>query len=263
MNAIKDNRTLTEAALPGRTAAVKKLFDANAWYLQRWRCVIQTRAETVAEMTGNKRFQSILDIGCGDGSISIQLLRSGTKLTLNDLSKSMLDTARAAIPGAFTDHVECLNEDFSSVALHSKPFDLILCLGVLAHIASPPEAVAKIVPLLASSGTVIVECTDADHFVTRVLNFVGDVQGIFRPKAYALNRVTAKGLVQIFESQGFRFVSGYRHQHPFLGMSRIFSQNFLYRLNRRIFGTVARNRNAWLGNQCILQFERNEGASKD
>jgi predicted TPR repeat methyltransferase len=77
---------------------VKSLFESPQPYLERRRYNINIRAETVQYFLRNREFTRILDIGCGDGSVSIPLLNPQPELTLLDLSANMLSAAQSNIP---------------------------------------------------------------------------------------------------------------------------------------------------------------------
>jgi ubiquinone/menaquinone biosynthesis C-methylase UbiE len=237
-----------------RVDSVKKLFEHGDWYLQKWRCAITIRAEAVREFVGTRDFQSVLDIGCGDGSISTQLLKPGMRLTLNDLSSTMLSSAASRMPQGFSDQIEYINEDFSRAMLSFQPFDLIICVGVLAHVDSPVATIQKINSLLTSGGTVIVECTDDQHPVTKLAAAIGSLRGKSAASTYSTNRVVPGEVVKTFESLGYKQVVIYRHVLPMLGLSRFFSQAALYRMVRTLCGYPSSQRNAWLGNHYIFQF---------
>jgi 2-polyprenyl-3-methyl-5-hydroxy-6-metoxy-1,4-benzoquinol methylase len=239
-----------------RAGAVKELFEQADWYLQKWRCAIRIRTETVREFVGKQAFRSILDIGCGDGSISTQLLKPGTQLTLNDLSSTMLSVAFSRVPAELENQVRCVNEDFSRADLAFQPFDLIICVGVLAHVASPQQTIDRLTSLLSPGGTVVVECTDTHHPLTRLVTAYASLQTLFSKASYRLNPVTPTEIAEMFRSRGFAQVAMYRHVLPFFGMSRFFSQDFLYKVVRTLCGYPSRNRNLWLGNHYIFQFKK-------
>jgi 2-polyprenyl-3-methyl-5-hydroxy-6-metoxy-1,4-benzoquinol methylase len=120
-----------------KTAQVKSFFIQPERYLLRSQYNIRIRAEVVKGFVGDTCYGSILDIGCGDGSISLPLLRQDMQLTLLDISRNMLSVARSHIPAAFSDQVQLVNDDFMHAELGPQAYDLILCLGVLAHVDSP------------------------------------------------------------------------------------------------------------------------------
>lgn len=89
----------------------------------------------VAGLKTRFQFAKALDIGCGTGSFTLALARSGGKATGMDLSTAMLEKARknSLAYGLEIDFVEAGMEDISS-AVNGK-FDLILCMGnTLPHL---------------------------------------------------------------------------------------------------------------------------------
>ena len=81
---------------PDRIEKVRTLFDQRAAYLDRRQLDIRLRRETVDRIVQGKQYSEILDIGCGDGSISMPLLNSSRRLTLIDISSGMLSGKSAA-----------------------------------------------------------------------------------------------------------------------------------------------------------------------
>src|SRR6267143_3126338 len=148
---------------------VQSFFEQPQQYLSRRAFEIQIRAETVKELVARSNEKRILDIGCGDGSISLPLLTETTRITLLDLSSSMLAIARSKVPPQVAENVETINQDFAAAQFVPQSFDVVLCIGVLAHVTDPADFIAKMVSLLKPGGCIIVECTDSQHFLTRMV----------------------------------------------------------------------------------------------
>ena len=68
----------------------------------------------------------ILDVGCGTGRHAVELARRGFRVTGVDISKGMLDQARAAAAEAGVE-IELVRADVSK-RLPPGPFDVALCL---------------------------------------------------------------------------------------------------------------------------------------
>ncbi len=118
-------------------------------------------------------WQRLLDVGCGDGSISLQLLTSGSHLTLLDLSANMVALAKKNVPEEFSANVVVRNENFIGASFNSDPFDLVVTVGVMAHVDSPNTFLAEIRTLLRPGGSLIIEFTDSQHFVVGWEEFGG------------------------------------------------------------------------------------------
>jgi ubiquinone/menaquinone biosynthesis C-methylase UbiE len=243
-----------EASTTRRIDRVRRFFDAPDRYLQPARYNIQIRADIVQEFLRGSRFQSILDIGCGDGSLSIPYLTSESRLTLLDMSKSMLTIAHSRISGELSKNVEIINEDFLTAKLQSQGYDLILCLGVLAHLEFPLEAIRKIALLLKPGGSAIIENADSRHFLTSLWRFRSRARGSTGPEKYDLNALPHSTVVQEFLRHGFTLAGVYRYAIGLPGMQKVLKQSQLYQLVRAIYGPPESNRNTCLGNECLYHF---------
>ncbi len=241
----------TEQTQTDRVDRVRSVFDRRENYLNKRQLDIRLRTETVNTLIGSKTYSNILDIGCGDGSVSVPLLNPNTNLTLLDISKEMLSFARERVPDNLQSHVKFLNQDFME-AHFDKPFDLIICLGVLAHVASPPAIIAKIFSVLEPGGTLMLECTDGFQILGRINRLYNHAVWLFRPPKYRLNVLSAREVLRTAENQGLKSTAIFRYGLPLPGMGRFFSHDGIYRLTRSMFGDVTVNRNRWLGNQYIF-----------
>jgi ubiquinone/menaquinone biosynthesis C-methylase UbiE len=93
-----------------RIENVRTLFDQRAAYLDRRQLDIRLRRETVDRVVQGKPYTEILDIGCGDGSISTPLLNSKCRLTLLDVSPGMLSIARSRVSEELSSRVKFVNQ---------------------------------------------------------------------------------------------------------------------------------------------------------
>src|SRR5437899_5299730 len=88
---------------------VRLVFENPDFYLKRSRYNIRIRMETINDFTQGHDYKRVLDIGCGDGSLSAPLLRAHNRLTLLDVSSAMLLKACDQIPRELIRHVEFVN----------------------------------------------------------------------------------------------------------------------------------------------------------
>jgi len=241
---------------------VKSFFAQPEQYLKN-DFNIRIRAEVIKGFVGDSVFGSILDLGCGNGAISLPLLRQADHLTLLDISQNMLSIARSDVPVEFLGKVETINEDFMRAELGSNSYDLILCLGVLAHVDSPINIITKMVSLLKPNGSIIVQNTDSRHPVSYLFKLYSALRNVLLPSPYSLNRISGTRLMEIFSDQGLKLSAIYRYNLPFPGMIRIFSSDNLYKFIKKIYGTHTNNHFSWLGRECIYYFRKLETAPGD
>jgi ubiquinone/menaquinone biosynthesis C-methylase UbiE len=243
-------------AMSPKIEEVKSLFESPQPYLDRRRYNIKIRAETVQYFLRNRQFTNILDVGCGDGSASISLLNPQRNLTLLDFSTNMLSIAMSHVPGNLTNNVQAVNQDFLAANLAPHSFDVIICLGLLAHVDSPKAVIEKIAQLLRPSGIVIMQNTDAAGFLSRLGGSYRRLLEAFGRMNYRYTVTTSDQVVQMFGDCNLKLSEIYRYSLPGLpGIDRILSQRALYTYVRFAYGPAENNYNTWPGKECIYLFE--------
>ena len=149
----------------GKVREVRTFFEDPQRYLGGRAWNLKLRAETVQELTREIDFQTVLDIGCGDGSISLPLLRPGIRLTMLDLATSMTRLASSSVPAELAQNVQFINEDFMKADIAEDSYDMVVCMGLLAHVDSPSDFLAKIRRVLKPGGALVLEFSDARHLM--------------------------------------------------------------------------------------------------
>lgn len=243
-----------------KSTSVRSVFENAPHYLGNRRVDIRVRTSAVKDFADMIRWERLLDIGCGDGSVSLPLVGAKSRATFLDLSSSMTDRVREKVPKIYTENVRVRNEDFMTAAFDSE-FDLIVSVGVMAHVDSPEKFVSKIVGLLRPKGHAIIEFTDCRHITGRVARFTSNLKELIAPPRYRTNRLSFRDMAEIFKSQHLRLVSVFRYATlPIPGVQRIASPEFQYDMIENCFGRAARKRNQWLGNEYICLLSLDDGS---
>ncbi len=242
---------------------IKAAFESPRWYLKKTSYNIRIRIETVQEYVQGRAFNNILDIGCGDGSLSAPLVKHGKCLTLLDRSRAMLDIAlkNAEAVSADTDGrwVSAVNQDFMEAQL-SGNYDLILCVGVLAYVENLEPFVAKISTLLAPGGAVIMEFSDGTHPIRRVYLAYDNASRVIRAAVgkqwfQTMIRPGAQVEAELSEA-GFYPIKTFRYSQPPPISRRIVPQNIIYNAVRIFFGRPDNSRLQSWGSECIYLLKR-------
>src|SRR5438045_826962 len=101
---------VSEAQRPApESEAVRAFFDTDAYLAGN--AAIAGRAILVQRLVGPTSNARILDLGCGDGSLSLPFLGRGNTVTLVDFSSRMLDRARRSVPHRYRDDVTYVHGD--------------------------------------------------------------------------------------------------------------------------------------------------------
>jgi ubiquinone/menaquinone biosynthesis C-methylase UbiE len=241
--------------------SIKQAFERPQWYLKKTAYNIKIRVETVKEFVKDKQPESILDIGCGDGSLSLPLLNENSRLTLLDRSKTMLQIAASSIPGGLSDRVQILNEDFATAHLDKQSFDLVICVGVLAYVENLRRFLGKIASVLAPGGTAIMECSDGKHFIRRAHRAYAALRGGLGATDFQTVSRPGAEVLSTFRELGFEICESFRYSQPFPIVRKLLSQAMSYRAVRLVYGTAGRSRAAWLGSECLYHFKRIEAST--
>lgn len=212
---------------------------------------VKIRADIIRDVVLPLRPLRILDVGCGDGGISIPLAGSAQHLVLVDPSSAMLDRAKRSIPKNVIEKIEFREASLQSLQASNR-YDLVLAMGLLAHVDSVPEAMARLSILTEPGGHLIIQLTDCDSLIGR-FNFYYSRwrEGISPIYGYALNRLSTTVLAAAADSQNLRLLRKIRYSLILPGMSRL-PNGTLYALAR-----VSRH---WpfnvIGGESIVVFEK-------
>lgn len=133
---------------------------------------IQIRKEIVEELLGTIQNKSILDIGCGNGAISKDLLLQKNQIHFVDASSPMLELAKKNIPSQYASQArfsQSTIEDFNE----KEQYDIIICMGLLAHVSSVENCIQKLYTYLRSDGILLLQLTDNDKILAKLNNLIG------------------------------------------------------------------------------------------
>ncbi len=217
---------------------------------------LRIRSETILEMVGDRTFENILDIGCGDGSLSRPLLRPQTHLTLLDITESMLEIARSNIPESFQANVTAIHGDVMAVDLRPEDFDLVLCMGVLAHVESPEAVIERISSLLKPGGLLIVTVSSGPHIMGRLRQVYLGLKGLITRPQHRAKFLSTRKVLDQFAQLGLRLQSQFRYNFPAPLIEKMISNDRHYAGIRRRHGHVSKNTMAWLGSECIFALQK-------
>ena len=82
----------------------------------------------------------ILDVGCGDGEIPIEIYRkTKSKITVLDGSLAMLDEFSKKMSANNIDDIKIIQRRYEDTYLTEKSFDILISNSVLHHVKSPKQ----------------------------------------------------------------------------------------------------------------------------
>ena len=130
----------------------------------------QKRLTLTCELAGPSSGR-LLDCAAGTGEITCALLKSGrfSHATIMDVSPAMLQSAKELLGSQVTNtEFEFVRSDVFSFKPSNSSFDLVLCLGLIAHTGRLDVLLPHLKSMLAPAGRIILQSTLTDHLGARI-----------------------------------------------------------------------------------------------
>lgn len=162
-----------------RTQIVKDHFNETDNYLKN-NLVIILRSKLIKENLPALNNKDILDIGCGNGDLTLPYIKDN-KITFLDLSDKMLEIVRSNTPVEYYGNAEFLNIDFDNFT-ETKKYDYIFVIGVLAHVNSLEKAFSRFTGLLNRDGILIIQFTNSQNILSIIIRFISGIKSVFRKR---------------------------------------------------------------------------------
>jgi len=171
----------------------------------------QKRLAIACELAGGSAGR-LLDCAAGTGEITCALLKSGrfSHASVVDISPAMLQNAEELLGSQITN--TALKFVCSDV-FNFKPdssFDLILCLGLIAHVGRLAILLPHLKSMLAPGGRIILQTTLTDHVGARIVRALTARRELMR-RGYRISWFSQRDIADARNDAGLRIVETRRH----------------------------------------------------
>jgi SAM-dependent methyltransferase len=114
----------------------------------------------------------VLDVGMGRGTQTLRLARAGHQVTGLERDPAMIAAARETLAGepeGIRERMRIMEGDGRDTGVHFRPgsFDVVLCHGVLMHVAEPDPVLAGLARMLAQGGLLSLVVRNGDALAMR------------------------------------------------------------------------------------------------
>lgn len=192
---------------------------------------------------------NILDLGCGNGSISTQFLTDSTRIVMVDLSEKMLSIAKAKIPPQWSANVQFIQSDLASLRPFPR-FDLVLCIGVLAHLPSISKCIAAAASFLRTGGCCVLQITDHDYKVVNFLRFYSWLRKA--GEGYKTNDTTLPLIISNCRENGLEYLQNINYAPLLPGMG-VLPYATLFEYQKRSMQPAFK----WMCSETMTLFQKN------
>ncbi len=180
---------------------------------------IHCRKEILFDLLGQIKNKRILDIGCGNGMVSLEYGHSNY-LTLADISKNMIKISKNNAIIEKVDNVKFFVSSLDNLK-NKKQYDIIIALGLLAHTNSLKSSIENFKKRLKKGGYLILQFSEFSsfrHYMSK----------LFSKYNYEVNKITKDEISHLLEKNNFVQVKQIRYSLLFPGMG-LFPNWLLYR----------------------------------
>ena len=172
----------------------------------------QTRLKLACELAGASAGR-LLDCASGTGEITCVLLKSGrfSHATVVDISPAMLQSAKELLTSQISNaELEFIKSDVFTFRPLDSNFDLILCLGLIAHVGRLDTLLAHLKSMLMPSGRIILQTTLTDHAGTRIVRALTTPRELVQ-RGYRISWFSQRDIADACHAAGLRIVEIRRH----------------------------------------------------
>lgn len=131
---------------------------------KRFNCIKEIASPYVHEVVldlirkNKKRINSIIDIGAGEGALSLRLKEDGFKVTAYDINPQNFKIKS----------IECLRCDLNKGIPFKKKFDCAVCIEVIEHTENPWLLISEIHKILRKDGILILSTPNNHNWYSRI-----------------------------------------------------------------------------------------------
>jgi ubiquinone/menaquinone biosynthesis C-methylase UbiE len=171
----------------------------------------QQRLKLTCEL-GDASSGRLLDCAAGTGEITCALLKSGrfNHATVVDVSATMLQSAKKLLASEIKNtEIEFVQSDVFNFK-RSERFDLILCLGLIAHTGRLDILLPRLKSMLTSGGRIILQTTLTDHFGTRIVRTLTSPSELAK-RGYRISWFSQRNICDACDRAGLRILGTRRH----------------------------------------------------
>jgi 2-polyprenyl-3-methyl-5-hydroxy-6-metoxy-1,4-benzoquinol methylase len=115
----------------------------------------QLQRRLILTLLGDIRGRNVLDVGCGDGDLAVELWRRGAIVTGIDASSEMVEAARARAKREGADIALTVGEA-ASIPFDPERFDVVVAVTILCFVAHAAPVFNEIARVLRPGGILVI-----------------------------------------------------------------------------------------------------------
>jgi len=167
----------------------KDVYDRFAKnYDARWARFSEiTIAQALAHFSTNLSHKTVLDIGCGTGTLIEKLLKEHPEIgsvTGIDVSRSMMQQAEKKLKG--NRKVKLIHQTGKTINLPAQSFDIVVSTNTFHYFINPRAKLQEMKQLIKNNGLLILEDYSKDSLLVKWFEWIIRFYDSWHQKAYTL-----------------------------------------------------------------------------
>jgi 2-polyprenyl-3-methyl-5-hydroxy-6-metoxy-1,4-benzoquinol methylase len=146
--------------------------------------------------------QRILDVGCGTGTLGLEIKKKGNVVWGLDNSEKAINLAKEKLDRVFL----CDVADFDRLPIKGEKFDVIVLADILEHLNEPEKVLKEYKKYLKKDGHVIVSLPNIASWTIRLKQLFGPL----KPSKYGILDETHKHHYNLEKAKKLVINSGYK-----------------------------------------------------
>lgn len=115
----------------------------------------QLQRRLILTLLGDIRGRDVLDVGCGDGDLAVELWRRGATVTGIDASPEMVEAARARAKQEGAD-ISFMVGEAANIPFAPERFDVVVAVTILCFVANAAPVFSEIARVLRPGGVLVI-----------------------------------------------------------------------------------------------------------
>jgi ubiquinone/menaquinone biosynthesis C-methylase UbiE len=104
---------------------------------------------------------TVIDVGCGDGSLIAFCARQGAEVIFVDLDEQRLAFTEQQVKASPAHAYQAIHSDCNPIPLADNTGDVVICTEVLEHVDDPRNFLAELVRIAKPGGQLLISVPDA------------------------------------------------------------------------------------------------------
>jgi len=155
---VRLHEVLRQREISGGGLNERLLEPGQSWFA--WSCLLGIllgqNGENKSGFSSGTSELEIVDLGCGDGTLTVEMAKFATRVIGVDFNPDMLASARQRIDRLGLQNVKLLAEDVGNLSLAAESLDVVFFSQSLHHLDNPQRGFQEAARILRPGGKVLV-----------------------------------------------------------------------------------------------------------